>query len=152
MNGRTLSSLRPATGALMSVEEAGVLLRGGGAYTVAGEEALLRRLPRGRWIGGTIPYFMGQDGGRTTREQVFVTALPAGAGEPELRWYDDDTLAAVCTDAPANGFSLVVDGQFKAHYDNENAAQEAGAELLGRFPMLQVLIYDAETRIRSPLQ
>jgi hypothetical protein len=54
--------------------------------------------------------------------------------------------------APANGFSLVVDGQFKAHYDNENAAQEAGAELLGRFPMLQVLIYDAETRIRSPLQ
>jgi hypothetical protein len=54
--------------------------------------------------------------------------------------------------APANGFSLVVDGQFKAHYDNESAAQEAGAELLGRFPMLQVLIYDAETRIRSPLQ
>jgi len=54
--------------------------------------------------------------------------------------------------APANGFSLVVDGQFKAHYDNENTAQEAGAELLGRFPMLQVLIYDAETRIRAPLQ
>ena len=54
--------------------------------------------------------------------------------------------------APAEGFSLVVDGQFKAHYDNGNAAQEAGAELLGRFPMLQVLIYDAATRIRSPLQ
>jgi len=108
MNGRTLSSLRPATGALMSVEEAGVLLRGGGAYTVAGEEALLRRLPRGRWIGGTIPYFMGQDGGRTTREQVFVTALPAVAGEAELRWYDADTLPAVCTDAPANGFSLLI--------------------------------------------
>lgn len=54
--------------------------------------------------------------------------------------------------APTNGFSLVVDGQFKAHYDNGNAAQEAGAELLGRFPMLQVLIYDAVTRIRSPLQ
>ena len=108
MNGRTLSSLRPATGALMSVEEAGVLLRGGGAYTVAGEEALLRRLPRGRWIGGTIPYFMGQDGGRTTREQVFVTALPAVAGEAELRWYDTDTLPAVCTDAPANGFSLLI--------------------------------------------
>ena len=54
--------------------------------------------------------------------------------------------------APTAGFSLVVDGQFKAHYDDGNAAQEAGAELLGRFPMLQVLIYDAATRIRSPLQ
>ena len=54
--------------------------------------------------------------------------------------------------APTDGFSLVVDGHFKTHYDNENAAQQAGAELLGRFPMLQVLIYDAATRTRSPLQ
>lgn len=54
--------------------------------------------------------------------------------------------------APADGFSLVVDGHFKAHYDDENAAQKAGAELLGRFPMLQILIYDAATRTRSPLQ
>jgi hypothetical protein len=53
---------------------------------------------------------------------------------------------------PADGFSLVVDGHFKTHYDNEAAAQEAGAELFGRFPMLQVLIYDAATRTRSPLQ
>jgi hypothetical protein len=53
--------------------------------------------------------------------------------------------------APTDGFSLVIDGQFKAHYDSENAAQEAGAGLLGRFPMLQILIYDAATRMRSPL-
>ena len=53
---------------------------------------------------------------------------------------------------PADGFSLVVDGHFKTHYDNEKAAQEAGAELFGRFPMLQVLIYDAATKMRSPLQ
>jgi hypothetical protein len=54
--------------------------------------------------------------------------------------------------APANGFSLVVDGHFKSHYDDEKAAQDAGAELFGRFPMLQVLIYDAATKTRSPLQ
>jgi hypothetical protein len=42
--------------------------------------------------------------------------------------------------APTDGFSLVVDGHFKTHYDNENAAQEAGAKLLVRFPMLQILI------------
>ncbi|MGT2437847.1 hypothetical protein ACU4GH_20745 [Bradyrhizobium betae] len=54
--------------------------------------------------------------------------------------------------APTEGFSLVVDGHFKTHYDDADAAQKAGAELLGRFPMLQVLIYDAATRTRSPLQ
>lgn len=54
--------------------------------------------------------------------------------------------------APTDGFSLVVDGHFKAHYDDQNAAQKAGAELLGRFPMLQILIYDAGTRTKSPLQ
>jgi hypothetical protein len=53
---------------------------------------------------------------------------------------------------PADGFSLVVDGHFKTHFDSEKAAQEAGAELFGRFPMLQVLIYDAATKTRSPLQ
>jgi hypothetical protein len=54
--------------------------------------------------------------------------------------------------APADGFSLVVDGHFKTRYDDERAAQEAGAELFGRFPMLQVMIYDAATKTRSPLQ
>ena len=53
---------------------------------------------------------------------------------------------------PADGFSLVVDGHFKTHFDSEKAAQEAGAELFGRFPMLQVLIYDAATKTRSPLR
>jgi hypothetical protein len=53
---------------------------------------------------------------------------------------------------PAEGFSLVVDGHFKTNYDEEKAAREAGAELFGRFPMLQVLIYDAATKKRSALQ
>jgi hypothetical protein len=53
---------------------------------------------------------------------------------------------------PAEGFSLVVDGHFKTRFDNEEAARKAGAELFGRFPMLQVLIYDAATKTRSPLQ
>ncbi|MFB6453270.1 hypothetical protein [Bradyrhizobium tunisiense] len=54
--------------------------------------------------------------------------------------------------APASGFSLIVDGHFKTRYESETAARAAGTELLGRFPMLQILIYDAETRVRSPLQ
>lgn len=112
MNART--SLHPATGLLMSVEDAGALLAAGGFHCVAGDEALLRRLPRGHWIGGTIPYFMGQDGGRTTREEVFVTTLPAGARPPTVRWYDAEELARVCVDGPDNGFSLLIIPAFSA--------------------------------------
>jgi hypothetical protein len=72
------------------------------------------------------------------------TLAPADENEPRIVQRADV--------APTDGFSLVVDGHFKAHYDDQNAAQEAGAELLGKFPMLQILIYDAATRTRSPLQ
>jgi len=53
--------------------------------------------------------------------------------------------------APADGFALIVDGHFKTRHDSEAAARAAGTELLGRFPMLQILVYDAATRVRSPL-
>jgi hypothetical protein len=53
--------------------------------------------------------------------------------------------------APFDGFSLVVDGHFKSHYDDEPAAQKAGADLFQKFPMLQVMIYNAATKTRSPL-
>jgi hypothetical protein len=53
---------------------------------------------------------------------------------------------------PADGYTLVVDGHFKNSYDDESAAQKAGSELLKKFPMLQVKIYDAATKTRAPLR
>ena len=72
------------------------------------------------------------------------TITPADENEPRIVQRADV--------APTDGFSLVVDGHFKTHYDDAEAAQKAGTELSGRFPMLQVLIYDAATKRRSPLQ
>jgi hypothetical protein len=51
--------------------------------------------------------------------------------------------------APTNGYSLVVDGHFKSHYDTVEAAEEAGMALKNKFQMLQVQVYDAETKTRS---
>lgn len=36
----------------------------GKSLFLAGDENLLKRLPKGNWIGGTIPYFMDRRGGR----------------------------------------------------------------------------------------
>ena len=72
----TTQNTSAVSGRMMGLSEATALIRGGGHFSVAGDEALLRQLPRGHWIGGTIPYFMGQDGGVTTRDQLYVAQVP----------------------------------------------------------------------------
>jgi hypothetical protein len=54
--------------------------------------------------------------------------------------------------APTAGYSLVVDGHFKSHHDTVEAAEEAGMALKNRFQMLQIQVYDADTRTRSMIQ
>jgi hypothetical protein len=54
--------------------------------------------------------------------------------------------------APTSGYSLVVDGHFKSHYDTVEAAEEAGMALKHRYQMLQVQVYDAETKTRSMIE
>ena len=51
--------------------------------------------------------------------------------------------------APADGYALVVDGHFKYQFSEEGAAKQAAAELLLKYPMLQVEIYDASSKSRT---
>ena len=54
--------------------------------------------------------------------------------------------------APETGYSMVVDGHFKTHFSQESAAKNAATELLARYPMLQVEIYDAGAKTRTRVQ
>ena len=49
---------------------------------------------------------------------------------------------------PVEGFTLVIDNRFKAQFDDEDAAKVAAADLLSRYKMLQIEIYDAAKRER----
>jgi hypothetical protein len=95
-------------GHLMSIEEAARFIRSGRGVTVAGDESALKQLPPGLWIGGTIPYFMSEDGGLCTKDKVFVNELPLASGEPGLCCYDASSIESICQDAPANGFSVLI--------------------------------------------
>jgi hypothetical protein len=53
---------------------------------------------------------------------------------------------------PTTGFAMVVDGKLKTNFDDEASASKAGSELLARFPMLQIEIYNATTGTRSRIQ
>jgi hypothetical protein len=45
---------------------------------------------------------------------------------------------------PTSGFALIVDGHSKIVFASNDQALKAAKELKGRFPMLQVKVYDAE--------
>ena len=98
----------------MTVSSASELIRSGKFLSIAGDEAALRQLPQGNWIGGTIPYFMAAAGGTVSREQVFVTQINSYVSPPELRFYDSATLPQICRNAPENGYSILILPAFSA--------------------------------------
>lgn len=97
----------PATG-LRTVEQVVELIGRGAALVVAGEEALLSQLPEGRWIGGTIPYFMTVDGGCLSTDRVFVTQLPDYVTDVEVLEYPAEELRTIYEGAAANTVSLII--------------------------------------------
>lgn len=93
---------------LTTPEQVAEKIRAGATLYLAGDESLLDSLPRGNWIGGTIPYFMDQRGGVHSRDLVFVTELPRSVTGVRIRWYDVADLARIVDDSPDHGFSLLI--------------------------------------------
>jgi hypothetical protein len=54
--------------------------------------------------------------------------------------------------APSGGYALVVDGHFKTQFAEKGTAMKAATELLAKYPMLQVEIYDASSKSRSSVK
>lgn len=51
--------------------------------------------------------------------------------------------------APANGYAMVVDGLFKTQFAEEDTAKKEAAQLLAKYPMLKIEIYDASAKSRT---
>ena len=93
---------------LMTVDEASALIAEGKPLLCAGTEALLRRLPRGPWLGGTIPYFMTEAGGQYSEDRLFVTRLPPECVSAEAKFYAEAELPSIPRDYPAHGVSFII--------------------------------------------
>jgi hypothetical protein len=52
----------------------------------------------------------------------------------------------VITGLPTGGYALIVDGQAKAAFATDDLALKAARDLKKRFPMLQVMVYDADRK------
>ena len=53
---------------------------------------------------------------------------------------------------PTEGYVLEIDGKFKSQYETSDEAMKAGLELKKKFPHVQVKLYDAKARTRTPVE
>jgi len=84
------------------------MLVAGKTLILAGDEELLAAVPAGRWIGGTIPYFMDADGGVTTRDRLFVQEVPPEAKATTVSVYDLDSIKRLGVESPDRGYTVVI--------------------------------------------
>jgi hypothetical protein len=81
----------------------------GQTLLLAGEEKLLAQLPKGKWIAGTIPYFITpKQGGMATKDKIFVTDISAMAASVQIKPYNQDKLGMVYSEGGNSGFSFIV--------------------------------------------
>lgn len=93
---------------MFTLNEAKEIIAAGKKLLVAGDESLLTQLPPGPWIAGTIPYFMTENGGLATKEQLFINELPSFITNFKIKKYTPESVADVYKDAPENGFSVII--------------------------------------------
>lgn len=93
---------------LLTVDEVIKKIDVGNPLLLAGDEAVLKQLPKGNWIGGTIPYFMDVAGGVFTKDKIYVTFLPEYITDGQVKWYAEAELSNIPQDAAENGFSVVI--------------------------------------------
>lgn len=86
---------------LLSLKETVGLIENGNVLAIAGEEKILKSLPKGNWIGGTIPYFMSEDGGCKNKEKIFVTDLSPIVQNVKIGAFGTDSIK----EFPKNNFS-----------------------------------------------
>ena len=93
---------------LFSLEDAQNLINAGFKGIVASDESLLKQLPKGEWIGGTMPYFMSEEGGTTTKEKVLMSELDSRFDIHQINTYTADQLDNIFSDYPEWGASFII--------------------------------------------
>lgn len=93
---------------LLSLGEVVEKINGGEKLVLAADERLLSELPKGDWIAGTIPYFMGDDGGVFSKELIYVDELPDFATGFSIKTYTEETLPGIAANNFENGYTILI--------------------------------------------
>ncbi len=103
---------------LYSVTEVAEMILKGKILLLAGEEDLLKMLPSGKWMGGTIPYFMTENGGLLSHNHIHVVELPDFISESKVVTYASSELNKIPTDYFSNGVCFITVPAFTETHEN----------------------------------
>jgi hypothetical protein len=84
------------------------MIQQGQLLSLAGDEKVLSKLPKGNWIAGTIPYFMGVERGLFSQDLIFVNQLSNLENEFSIREYDSSNIENIADDSYDNGYSIII--------------------------------------------
>jgi Family of unknown function (DUF6976) len=109
LNNDNTFSTGMSTSKLATVEEVSLAIVSGSVLWLSGDVNLLKTLPTGKWIGGSIPYFMSQHGGKISKDHIFMTEFPANFGKKiQVKAYNLNTISNLAKDGPDNGFTMIM--------------------------------------------
>lgn len=93
---------------LFTLYEVVEMIENGKVLLIAGDESLLNQLPDGNWVGGTIPYFMTDQGGLFTQDLIFVNDITNEIDDFEIVHYNRDSIRKIVEQGFDNGFSFLI--------------------------------------------
>lgn len=90
-----------------TLEETKKLISEGKILHIAADESLLEQLPKGKWIAGTTPYFITEQGGITSKDKLFIDDI-ACASDFKIAVYDKNNVFDIIKDAYPNGITFLI--------------------------------------------
>lgn len=92
---------------LVTLEEAERLIKEGRTLHIAADDSLLSRLPTGKWIGGTTPYFISEDGGIMTKEKLYIHEMDF-AEDVRVAVYGKYNVFQIVEECFDNGLTVII--------------------------------------------
>lgn len=98
------------TSQMLDIDTVKAKIQAGEYLSIAADESILRQLPAGNWIAGSIPYFMDKDGGKVSKDSLFVHTIGGltSNNPPRIMIYDNSSISRIAKDAPIHGFTLLI--------------------------------------------
>lgn len=92
---------------LITLEETIAKIKEGKVLHIAADDTLLAKLPEGKWIGGTTPYFISEEGGLLTKEKLFVNEIDF-AEDVRIATYGKYNIFQIVEECYDNGLTILV--------------------------------------------
>jgi len=93
---------------LYTLAEVSEMIVHGSKLILSADESVLEKLPPGNWIGGSIPYFMTDQGGTFSKDKIFVDDLSNYGLDYTFKTYNEEDIHTITENSYDNGFTILI--------------------------------------------